>query len=70
MSQFPILTMPNGHNIITIGGRDKNGDIKSMYTLDCKQELETCHWKEFGQLQNPRSAHVAFWLPENIDTSC
>ena len=66
-----MVTSPNGQNVITVGGHyyghDNDYQIKSIYALDCKFNLETCIWKDNGQLAHARSAHVALFLPENID---
>ena len=78
MHEFPMLTSPNGLNIMTIGGQEMKTreEVNSIYTMDCKMQidqvtpiLDTCKWVHLDGLW-ARTGPVALWLPENIDISC
>ena len=70
MQDFPILTSPNGQNVITVGGQDTKGAVYSLFTLDCKVSLDSCKWIELAQLKEGRMSHLALWMPDIIDISC
>ena len=58
-----------------IGGDIWNGEKyntrNEVLQLDCPDDqIQSCHWKEVGNLQFARSGHVAFALPESYDIYC
>ena len=48
-----------------MGGQDKDRNGRNeVLQLDCLDQIQSCRWKEVGNLQFARSSHVAIALPE------
>ena len=52
-----------------MGGVGKDWNLRTeVLQLDCPgDQIQTCQWKQVGNLQFPRSFPVSFALPESFD---
>ena len=52
-----------------LGGKDEDYNLRNeVLHLDCPgDQIESCQWKQVGNLQIARSKHVSIALPESHD---
>ena len=52
-----------------MGGADEDLNTRNeVLQLDCPEDqIESCHWKQVGNLQFARYGHMSFALPASFD---
>merc|ERR1712062_116717 len=58
-----------GQGTFAMGGYDEDDDSRTeVLQLDCPgDQIESCQWKEVGNLQVARARHVSIALPNHIN---
>ena len=60
--------MRTSQGTYAMGGDNGVEDRNEVLQFDCPgDQIQSCRWKEVGNLQFARSGHMSFALPESYD---
>ena len=63
-----LTLVETSQGIYAMGGVDDDPIGDEVLRLDCPgDQIESCQWKQVGNLQFARSDHISFALPESFD---